>query len=317
MRKRNTRGDRKTGLPSLGDREAAATPIATPTPGQGCLYLIATPIGNLEDISLRALRLMKEADVIACEDTRETRKLLNRYDIHTRLESYHEHNELTRAPELVIVLEQGAKVALVSDAGTPLVSDPGHRLVALCLRHGIPVVPVPGASALVAALAASGMPTEQFLFAAFLPSRPSARRKSMRALTAIPATLVFYEAPHRILEMLEDALGILGNRSCVVAREVTKLHEEFRRGRIVELIASFREARPRGEITVIFGPADEESHLPAAGEAVRGDMPLGQRVDELMQKEHLDRKAALKLAARERGLSKREAYKQLLIHRDD
>jgi 16S rRNA (cytidine1402-2'-O)-methyltransferase len=317
MRKQNPRGNSKSSSIPREYSEATAAPIATHTPGQGCLYLIATPIGNLEDISLRAIRLMKEADVIACEDTRETRKLLTRYDIHTRLESYHEHNELTRAPELVIVLEQGAKVALVSDAGTPLVSDPGHRLVSLCLRHGIPVVPVPGASALIAALAASGMPTEQFLFAGFLPSRPSERRKSMRSLTAIPSTLVFYEAPHRILEMLEDALGILGNRSCVVAREVTKLHEEFRRGRIAELIASFREAPPRGEITVIFGPADEDSHLPTSGESARGEMPLGKRVEELMEKEHLDRKAALKLAARERGLSKREAYKQLLIHRDD
>jgi 16S rRNA (cytidine1402-2'-O)-methyltransferase len=317
MRKQNPRGNTKSSSRPREYSDAPAPPIATHTPGQGCLYLIATPIGNLEDISLRAIRLMKEADVIACEDTRETRKLLTRYDIHTRLESYHEHNELTRAPELVIVLEQGAKVALVSDAGTPLVSDPGHRLVALCLRHGIPVVPVPGASALIAALAASGMPTEQFLFAGFLPSRPSERRKSMRSLAAIPSTLVFYEAPHRILEMLEDALGILGNRSCVVAREVTKLHEEFRRGRVAELIASFRKAPPRGEITVIFGPADEESHLPTSGESARGDIPLAKRVDELMEKEHLDRKAALKLAARERGLSKREAYKQLLIHRDD
>src|ERR1700685_4359284 len=268
-------------------------------PGAGCLYVVATPIGNLEDISLRALRVLKEADVIACEDTRQTLKLLSHFDIAKRLVSYHEHNELTRAPEIVIELEQGAKVALVSDAGTPAISDPGYRLVSLCLRHGIQVVPVPGASALVAALAASGMPTEQFLFAGFLPSRPSERRKAMRGLAAIPTTLVFYEAPHRILEMLDDALGILGNRSCVVAREVTKLHEEFRRGRVAELIASFRKAPPRGEITVIFGPADEESHLPTSGESARGDIPLAKRVDELMEKEHLDRKAALKLAARE------------------
>jgi 16S rRNA (cytidine1402-2'-O)-methyltransferase len=317
MRKPTSRRNNPAAPQLLERSDATAPPNASRTPGQGCLYLIATPIGNLEDISLRALRLLKEADVIACEDTRETRKLLSHYDIHTRLESYHEHNEMTRAPELVIVLEQGAQVALVSDAGTPVVSDPGHRLVTLCLRHGIPVVPVPGPSALVAALAASGMPTEQFLFAGFLPSRPSERRKSLRALTAVPSTLVFYEAPHRVVEMLEDALGILGNRSCVVAREVTKLHEEFRRGRIVELIASFREAPPRGEITVIIGRADEESHLPASSESARGEISLSKRVEELMAKEHLDRKAALKLAARERGLSKREAYKQLLVHRDD
>ena len=318
MRKSKSRGDNARGSVPRERRDSPAVPPnAVHTPGQGCLYLIATPIGNLEDISLRALRLLKEVDAIACEDTRETRKLLSHYDIHTRLESYHEHNELTRSPELVIVLEQGARIALVSDAGTPVVSDPGHRLVTLCLRHGIPVVPVPGPSALVAALAASGMPTEQFLFSGFLPSRPSERRKSLRALTAIPASLVFYEAPHRILEMLVDALGILGNRQCVVAREVTKLHEEFRRGRIVELLAGFREAPPRGEITVIIGPADDESNLPASGESAGGEMGLAARVDELMAKEHLDRKAALKMAARERGLSKREAYKQLLVHRDD
>ena len=323
MRKSKSRGENPRGRAPRERRDlpagagAAVAVNAVHTPGQGCLYLIATPIGNLEDISLRALRLLKEVDAIACEDTRETRKLLAHYEIHTRMESYHQHNELTRSPELVILLEQGARIALVSDAGTPVVSDPGHRLVTLCLRHGIPVVPVPGPSALVAALAASGLPTEQFLFSGFLPSRPSERRKSLRGLTAIPASLVFYEAPHRILEMLEDALGILGNRVCVVAREVTKLHEEFRRGRIVELIAGFREAPPRGEITVIIGPADDESNLPSSDEAGLGTMTLSARVDELMEKEHLDHKAALKLAARERGLSKREAYKQLLVHRDD
>ncbi len=317
MRKASSKRTNSAGSPARTERETTAPGNGVHVPGQGCLYLVATPIGNLEDISLRALRLLKEADVIACEDTRETRKLLAHYDIHTPMESYHEHNEMTRAPELVVLLEQGAQVALVSDAGTPVVSDPGHRLVTLCLRHGIPVVPVPGPSALVAAIAASGLPTEQFLFAGFLASRPSERRKSLRALTAIPAALVFYEAPHRMLEMLEDVLGILGNRLCVVAREVTKLHEEFRRGRVVELMESFREAPPRGEITVIIAPADEESNLPAAGESARADVTLSQRVAELMEKEHLDRKAALKLAARERGLSKREAYKQLLVHRDD
>ena len=148
--------------------------------GAGCLYVVSTPIGNLEDISLRALRVLKEADVIACEDTRQTLKLLSYFDIAKRLVSYHEHNELTRAPEIVIELEQGAKVALVSDAGTPAISDPGYRLVSLCLRHGIQVVPVPGASALLAALAASGMPVEEFVFAGFLPSRPTERRKSAR-----------------------------------------------------------------------------------------------------------------------------------------
>src|SRR6204780_4625258 len=165
-------------------------------PGAGCLYVVATPIGNLEDISLRALRILKEADVIACEDTRQTMKLLSHFDLKKKLVSYHEHNEITRAAELVIDLEQGAKVALVSDAGTPTISDPGHRLVSLCLRHGIKVVPVPGAAAFVAALAASGMPVEEFSFVGFLSSRQSARRKTLRALSAEPRTLALYEAPH-------------------------------------------------------------------------------------------------------------------------
>src|SRR5580692_7584304 len=154
--------------------------------GAGCLYIVATPIGNLEDITLRALRILKEVDVIACEDTRHTLKLLSHFEIQKRLISYHEHNEITQAPEIVIELEQGAKVALVSDAGTPAISDPGHRLVSLCLRHGITVVPIPGASAVVTALAASGMPSDEFSFIGFLPSRQAERRKALRALAAEP-----------------------------------------------------------------------------------------------------------------------------------
>src|SRR6202171_3303733 len=178
--------------------------------GTGCLYLVATPIGNLEDITLRAVRILKEADVIACEDTRHTQKLLNHYGIKKEMVSYHEHNELTRSPELVIELEQGAKIALVSDAGTPGISDPGHRLVTLCLRHHIPVIPIPGPSAFVAALAASGLPTEEFLFVGFLPSRAGARRKALEALATEPRTIVLYEAPHRLVETLADALDVLG-----------------------------------------------------------------------------------------------------------
>src|ERR1700676_2806878 len=202
--------------------------------GTGLLYLVATPIGNLEDITLRAIRILKEADVIACEDTRHTQKLLQHYAIHKELVSYHAHNELTRAPELVIQLEEGAQVALVSDAGTPVVSDPGHRLVVLCLRHHIPVVPIPGPSAFVAALAASGLPTEEFLFVGFLPSRAGARRKALDSLKAEPRTLVLYEAPHRLVETLTDAADVMGPRPAVVAREITKLHEEFLRGNLTE-----------------------------------------------------------------------------------
>jgi 16S rRNA (cytidine1402-2'-O)-methyltransferase len=287
-------------------------------PGQGCLYLVATPIGNLEDITLRALRVLKEADLIACEDTRQTMKLLAHFEIRKRLVSYHEHNEMTRAAEIVIDLEQGAKVALVSDAGTPVVSDPGHHLVSLCLRHGIQVVPVPGASAFVAALAASGMPIEEFAFIGFLPSRPTERRKALRELAEERRTIVFYEAPHRLLETLEDALEILGNRPAVVAREVTKIYEEFKRGRIEAVLEELRKKEPRGEITLLIGPPDDEAdRLDAGGKDSATNLPLARRVEEISLERGVDTKAALKLAARERGITRREAYKQLLITRDE
>jgi 16S rRNA (cytidine1402-2'-O)-methyltransferase len=285
--------------------------------GAGCLYVVSTPIGNLEDISLRALRILKEADVIACEDTRQTLKLLAHFDIPKRLVSYHEHNELTRAPEIVIELEQGAKVALVSDAGTPAISDPGHRLVSLCLRHGIQVVPVPGASALVAALAASGMPIEEFVFAGFLPSRPTERRKKLRELAPEQRTLALYEAPHRLLDTLEDALELLGNRPAVIAREVTKMYEEFIRGHIEDLVAAARKKAPRGEITLLIGPPDGQAQHAADAANPRNAVPLARHVEEIMKERGVDRKAALKQAARERGLTRREAYKQLLITRDE
>ncbi|MFY9530107.1 MAG: 16S rRNA (cytidine(1402)-2'-O)-methyltransferase [Candidatus Acidiferrales bacterium] len=280
----------------------------------GCLYLVATPIGNLEDISLRALRVLREADLIACEDTRQTQKLLAHYDIHKRLESYHEHNEMTRAPELIIEMEQGAQIALVSDAGTPAISDPGHRLVTLCLRHGIQVVPIPGPSALIAALVASGLLTEEFTFVGFLPARGGERRKALRALQSEPRTLVFYEAPHRLLDSLEDTLEILGNRPAVIAREVTKVYEEFLRGRLEELLPELRRKPPRGEITILLGQDDGQPRNAAAAASVE---PLAHRVEEIMRERSVDRKAALKLAARERGLTRREAYKQMLITRGE
>jgi len=277
--------------------------------GTGCLYLVATPIGNLEDITLRAIRILKEADIIACEDTRQTQKLLQHYGIRKEMVSYHEHNELTRSPELAIELEQGAKIALVSDAGTPGISDPGHRLVTLCLRHHIPVVPIPGPSALVAALAASGLPTEEFLFIGFLPPRAGARRKALDALKAESLTLIFYEAPHRVVETLADATEILGPRPAVIAREVTKIHEEFLRGPLAELLESARKRAPRGEITLLIGPGDPQA------QQVELSVSLKERVEQLEAEGGIDRKAALKQAARERGLGKREAYKQLLLER--
>jgi 16S rRNA (cytidine1402-2'-O)-methyltransferase len=274
---------------------------------QACLYLVATPIGNLEDITLRALRILKEVDQIACEDTRHTQKLLSHYNIQKPLVSYHEHNELTRAPELVVAMEQGAQIALVSDAGVPLVSDPGYRLVTLALRHHLPVIPIPGPSALLAALSASGLPNEEFLFAGFLPARSGERRRALERLRIEDRTIIFYEAPHRIQETLVDAHEILGDRPACLAREVTKIHEEFRRGSLAELAASVAEKPARGEITLLIGPvpADEKSAQCDTAQS------LADRVEELMRQAKLDRKEALKLAAKERGITKRAAYQEL------
>ena len=274
----------------------------------GCLYLVATPIGNLEDITLRALRILKEVDQIACEDTRHTLKLLNHFDIHKPLVSYHEHNELTRAPELVLAMEEGASIALVSDAGMPLVSDPGHRLVTLAIRHHIRVVPIPGPAALLAALSASGLPNEEFLFLGFLPARSGERQRTLERLRIEDRTLIFYEAPHRIGDTIADAVAILGDRPACIAREVTKLHEEFRRGKLTELFQSLEEHPAKGEITLVIGPPDKG----APGVYVDTAQSLAARVDELMHQAKLDRKEALKLAARERGIPKRDAYKQLV-----
>ena len=278
------------------------------TAPRGCLYLVATPIGNLEDITLRALRVLKEVDQIACEDTRHTVKLLNHFDIHKPLVSYHEHNELTRAPELVLAMERGSSVALVSDAGMPLVSDPGHRLVTLAIRHHITVIPVPGPAALLAALSASGLPNDEFLFLGFLPSRAGERQRALERLRIEDRTLVIYEAPHRIADTIADAAAILGDRPACLAREVTKVHEEFRRGRLTEIFQSLEEQPAKGEITLVIGPPEKS----APGVHADTAQSLAARVDELMHQAKLDRKEALKLAAKERGITKRDAYRQLL-----
>lgn len=277
-------------------------------PPGGCLYLVATPIGNLEDITLRALRVLKEVDQIACEDTRHTLKLLNHFEIHKPLVSYHEHNELTRAPELVLAMEKGSSIALVSDAGMPLVSDPGHRLVTLAIRHHIPVIPIPGPAALLTALSASGLPSEEFLFLGFLPARSSERQRALERLRIEDRTLIFYEAPHRIADTLADAAAILGDRPACLAREVTKLHEEFRRGKLTDLFRSLQEHPAKGEITLVIGPPEKD----AAGIHAATAQSLAARVDELMHQAKLDRKEALKLAAKERGITRRDAYRQLL-----
>jgi 16S rRNA (cytidine1402-2'-O)-methyltransferase len=281
-----------------------ANPKGSLAPG---LYLVGTPIGNLEDITLRAVRVLKEADQIACEDTRQTQKLLNHYGISTRTVSYHEHNELTRAPELVIDLEGGARVALVTDAGTPGISDPGFRLISLATRHHVPVVPIPGASAFLAALVASGLPTDSFRFSGFLPAKSGQRRQLLESILASPRTQVFYEAPHRVKEAVEDVVDILGkDRQLVIAREVTKIHEEFLRGRASQILEILKARGDiKGEITLLIGKPEEGQQKVAPGVSVR------QRLEQIMAQEKLDEKAALKRIAKEMGVSKSEAYREL------
>jgi len=273
----------------------------------GTLYLVGTPIGNLEDITLRALRTLKEVELIACEDTRQTAKLLNHYGIEKPTISYHEHNELTRAAELVVHLEDGDNIALVTDAGTPGVSDPGYRLVALAVRHHIRVVPIPGASAFLSALVASGLPTDSFRFSGFLPAKAGARRTALEAVRNSPLTQIFYEAPHRIVETLRDIAEILGpERHVVIAREVTKLHEEFLRGRADTVLEQLEQRGDiKGEITLLIGKAEDVSQTQPSAQRI------AQRVRELMCTRELEEKAALKQAAREFGLSKSEAYREL------
>jgi 16S rRNA (cytidine1402-2'-O)-methyltransferase len=271
------------------------------------LYLVATPIGNLEDITLRALRVLKEADLIACEDTRQTQKLLNHYGITTRTTSYHEHNEMTRAAELVLELEQGARIALVTDAGMPGISDPGFRLISLAIRHHVPVVPIPGASAFLSALVASGLPTDSFRFGGFLPAKVGQRRQVLQSIRESPRTQVFYEAPHRVKEALEDIVEILGGeRHVVIAREVTKIHEEFLRGHAGEVLETLKARGDiKGEITLLIGKmeATEKQASPSR-------VSIRQRVEQIIAKEKLDEKAALKRIAKEMGMSKSEAYRE-------
>ena len=278
---------------------------------KGALYLVATPIGNLEDVTRRALRVLAEADVVACEDTRRTRALLEHFGIKARTVSYHEHNERERAAELASLVEGGARVAVVTDAGTPGVSDPGYRVVRACVERGLAVVPVPGAAAFVAALTASGLPTDEFYFGGFLPPRTHARRARLEEVRHLRATLVFYETPHRIGPALRDAREVLGEREAAVARELTKLHEEIARGRLSELAARFSgEQAARGEMVVVVDRHVIEEE--GAGEGVAESVAA--RVAAL-EAEGLDARAALKRAARELGLSRDEAYRRLTSER--
>jgi len=273
---------------------------------KSALYVVATPIGNLEDITLRAIRILKEADVIACEDTRQTRKLLQHYGITTPTISYHEHNEVTRAAELVKKLEEGSRVALVTDAGVPGISDPGYRLISLAVRHQITVVPVPGPAAFLAALVASGLATDSFRFSGFLPPRQSKRRQVLDGIRNSPRTQIFYEAPHRIRECLEDVVEIMGpERHLVIAREVTKLHEEFLRGRAAELLELVAKREPKGEITLLIAKAEEKDMAASNRSGVQ------ERFNKILAEQKSDEKTALKKLAKEMGLSRSEAYREL------
>ncbi|HVW09686.1 MAG TPA: 16S rRNA (cytidine(1402)-2'-O)-methyltransferase [Bryobacteraceae bacterium] len=268
----------------------------------GRLYVVSTPIGNLEDITYRAVRILKEVDWVACEDTRTTRRLLDHYGISKPTVSYHEHNETGRAAELIGRIEQGESGALVSDAGTPLLSDPGYRLVRAAADAGIRVEALPGPSALLAGLVVSGLPTDRFLFAGFLPVKPGQRRHLLESMADEAATLVFYEAPHRIVEALEDIAATLGDRRVVVARELTKIHEEVLRGAADEVRESLiaRDA-VRGEFVVMIAKAE----TPAGG---ADDTPIEVTIETLIGA-GIERMEAIKTVARERGLSKREVYK--------
>ena len=269
------------------------------------LYLVATPIGNLEDITLRAIRVLRQADLIACEDTRQTQKLLNHYGIEKPTVSYHEHNEASRAAELIERLADGARIALVSDAGTPGINDPCFRLVSLAIERDIPVIPIPGPAAFVSAVVASGLPAESFTFRGFLPAKSGARRKEFEKIRDSRQTELFYEAPHRIRETLEDVADVLGpQRRVVIARELTKIHEEFLRGTSTEVLAQVQtRGELKGEIVLLIGaPSGAESDLMRVS--------VRDRLAQIMREEKLDEKSALKKVAKERGISKSEAYRQ-------
>ena len=276
----------------------------------GTLYLVATPIGNLEDITLRAVRILKEVDLVAAEDTRHSRKLLVHYGISTPLTSYFEHNEALKGERLIGDLRSGRSVALISDAGTPAISDPGYLLVRRCREEGIPVTAVPGPCALVAALTASGLPTDRFAFEGFLPAKSAARREALRALHAERRTVLFYEAPHRLLATLKDLVAELGEkREVAVARELTKMHEEFFRGAAAEAAEYFAKERVRGEVVLLVAPGKEEAKRTSASS-------LEEALLKLLSEGHPLRQAA-KAVAKEFGLPKDEVYRLGLSIKDN
>lgn len=284
---------------SLGRRDATdASPLA---PG---LYVVATPIGNAEDITLRALTVLRAVDEVACEDSRVTAKLLARHGVGAKLTPYHEHNAARARPRLLADLSGGGRIALVSDAGTPLVSDPGYKLVRACIEAGIPVIPVPGPSAPLTALLVSGLPSDRFLFAGFLPNKSTARRRVFGELAAVPATLLFFESAQRLAESLADMAEVLGDRPAAVARELTKLFEECRRGGLAELAAHYRESGPpKGEIVIVCGGATGAA-AEAAAETLDSQL--------VVALERMSLKDAVAAVATATGLPRKQVYARAL-----
>ncbi len=272
----------------------------------GIVYLVATPIGNLSDISKRALETLETVDLVACEDTRHTGKLLNHFNIKKKLVSYHEHNEHARTEELAEFLKQGKSIAVVTDAGTPAISDPALRIVQRAHEIGAKVVAIPGAVAFVNALIVTGLPTDSIFFGGFLPSKKTERRGRLSEVLAIPATLCFYETPHRLSKSLVDCLEILGNRKAAVVREITKLHEETILGSLKELTEKFSQLDVKGEIVLVMNRAETSDFESQTAD----EKSLPERVAEL-ENEGIDRKLALKRAAKEFGLPRSEAYRIL------
>ncbi len=274
----------------------------------GALYVIATPVGNLEDLSPRALRLLGEVDLIACEDTRHTRKLLSRFAIQTPTTSYHEHNEVSKTPELIEKLARGSRIALVSDAGTPLLSDPGYHLIHGCREQGLPVYPVPGPTAATAALSVSGLPTDHFFFQGFLPRRVSARRQQLETIGRLKATLVIYLSPHSVLTTLKRIRDVLGNRQAFLGREMTKLHETHYPGNLEQILKQLQQETPRGEYTLVV--EGQHSKTNQLGRSAKPDVLA--YVAGLRALYGLSRKDAIQRASRELDLPKREVYRTVI-----
>jgi 16S rRNA (cytidine1402-2'-O)-methyltransferase len=270
----------------------------------GTLYIVATPIGNLEDITLRAIRVLKEADLIAAEDTRHTKHLLDRYGIETPLTSYHDHNKEEKAPILVARMLEGKSIALVSDAGTPGISDPGYFLINLALDQEVPIVPIPGAAAAVAALSISGLPTDRFVFEGFLPAKHLARLKRLRELSREERTIIFYEAPHKIVKAVEDLIAVLGDRRAAITRELTKIHEETIRWPLSEILVRLRTGSVKGEFTLVV-----RGFSPEPG---KQDIDAAEYLRNLILHRGLSKKEAVAVAAQELGLPKKDLYKESL-----